>query len=118
MNRVGLGLRTYIKDNLAEKADASPAANPKHLKFKELDPAQLPRSLDDVDVAVINNNNYAQDAGLSPAEVQGLCPAGHFGLTRAYTAYHHARGPLAHRGWTPWCGSLLSCCMLGSSGRP
>lgn len=50
--------------------DASPAdvtANPKHLKFKELDPAQLPRSLDDVDVAVINNN-YAQDAGLSPAE--------------------------------------------------
>ncbi|MFI6406623.1 MetQ/NlpA family ABC transporter substrate-binding protein [Streptomyces sp. NPDC050548] len=50
--------------------DASPAdvtANPKHLKFKELDPAQLPRSLDDVDVAVINNN-YAQDAGLSPAK--------------------------------------------------
>ncbi|MFF5304655.1 MetQ/NlpA family ABC transporter substrate-binding protein [Streptomyces sp. NPDC013161] len=49
--------------------DASPAditANPKHLKFKELDPAQLPRSLDDLDVAVINNN-YAQDAGLSPA---------------------------------------------------
>ena len=50
--------------------DASPSdvtANPKHLKFKELDPAQLPRSLDDVDVAVINNN-YAQDAGLSPAK--------------------------------------------------
>ncbi|GGN70741.1 lipoprotein [Streptomyces albiflavescens] len=48
---------------------ASPAdisANPKHLKFKELDPAQLPRSLDDVTAAVINNN-YAQDAGLSPA---------------------------------------------------
>jgi D-methionine transport system substrate-binding protein len=50
--------------------DASPAdvtANRKHLKFTELDPAQLPRSLDDVDVAVINNN-YAQDAGLSPAK--------------------------------------------------
>ncbi|WP_369256792.1 MetQ/NlpA family ABC transporter substrate-binding protein [Streptomyces sp. R35] len=49
---------------------ASPAditANPKHLKFKELDPAQLPRSLDDVTAAVINNN-YAQDAGLSPAQ--------------------------------------------------
>ncbi|MFE9767338.1 MetQ/NlpA family ABC transporter substrate-binding protein [Streptomyces sp. NPDC005808] len=41
-------------------------ANPKHLTFKELEPAQLPRSLDDVAVAVINNN-YAQDAGLSPA---------------------------------------------------
>lgn len=51
-------------------ANASPAditANPRHLKFKELEPAQLPRSLDDVDVAVINNN-YAQDAGLSPTE--------------------------------------------------
>ncbi|WP_019059844.1 MetQ/NlpA family ABC transporter substrate-binding protein [Streptomyces prunicolor] len=50
--------------------DASPAdisSNPKHLRFKELDPAQLPRSLDDLDVAVINNN-YAQDAGLSPAK--------------------------------------------------
>ncbi|MCT9078110.1 MetQ/NlpA family ABC transporter substrate-binding protein [Streptomyces fulvoviolaceus] len=50
--------------------DASPAditANPKHLVFKELEPAQLPRSLDDVDAAVINNN-YAQDAGLSPTK--------------------------------------------------
>ncbi|PSM39862.1 metal ABC transporter substrate-binding protein [Streptomyces dioscori] len=41
--------------------------NPKNLKFKELEPAQLPRSLDDVAAAVINNN-YAQDAGLSPAD--------------------------------------------------
>ncbi|MER6092009.1 MetQ/NlpA family ABC transporter substrate-binding protein [Streptomyces bluensis] len=50
--------------------DASPAdigANPKDLKFKELEPAQLPRSLDDVAAAVINNN-YAQDAGLSPTK--------------------------------------------------
>ncbi|MGA5502361.1 MetQ/NlpA family ABC transporter substrate-binding protein [Streptomyces umbrinus] len=49
---------------------ASPAdivKNPKNLKFKELEPAQLPRSLDDVAAAVINNN-YAQDAGLNPAE--------------------------------------------------
>ncbi|MFD5079080.1 MetQ/NlpA family ABC transporter substrate-binding protein [Streptomyces sp. NPDC058371] len=50
--------------------DASPAdiaSNPKHLTFKELEPAQLPRSLDDVGAAVINNN-YAQDAGLSPTK--------------------------------------------------
>ncbi|MEU4795557.1 MetQ/NlpA family ABC transporter substrate-binding protein [Streptomyces sp. NPDC023327] len=40
-------------------------ANPKKLTVKPLDPAQLPRSLDDVDAAVINNN-YALDAGLSP----------------------------------------------------
>ncbi|GHI09059.1 metal ABC transporter substrate-binding protein [Streptomyces cellostaticus] len=48
--------------------DASPkdvTSNPRHLKFKELEAAQLPRSLDDLDAAVINNN-YAQDAGLSP----------------------------------------------------
>ncbi|MCS0601863.1 MetQ/NlpA family ABC transporter substrate-binding protein [Streptomyces sp. LP11] len=50
--------------------DASPAdvtSNPRHLRFRELEAAQLPRSLDDVDAAVINNN-YAQDAGLSPTK--------------------------------------------------
>ncbi|MFE9425432.1 MetQ/NlpA family ABC transporter substrate-binding protein [Kitasatospora sp. NPDC006697] len=41
--------------------------NPKHLKFKELDAAQLPRALDDVDAAVINGN-YAEGAGLKPAK--------------------------------------------------
>ncbi|WP_353941400.1 MetQ/NlpA family ABC transporter substrate-binding protein [Streptomyces sp. HUAS MG91] len=49
-------------------ANASPqdiAKNPKGLTFKELEPAQLPRSLSDVDAAVINNN-YALDADLSP----------------------------------------------------
>ncbi|MFE7274663.1 MetQ/NlpA family ABC transporter substrate-binding protein [Streptomyces sp. NPDC057623] len=43
------------------------AANPKNLQFKELEAAQLPRSLGDVDAAVINGN-YALDADLSPAE--------------------------------------------------
>jgi D-methionine transport system substrate-binding protein len=41
------------------------ADNPKHLTWKELDAAQLPRSLGDVDAAVINGN-YALDAGLKP----------------------------------------------------
>ncbi|MFJ9087244.1 MULTISPECIES: MetQ/NlpA family ABC transporter substrate-binding protein [unclassified Streptomyces] len=41
------------------------AKNPKGLKFKELEAAQLPRSLDDVDVAAVNNN-FAMDAGLNP----------------------------------------------------
>ncbi|WP_282205100.1 MetQ/NlpA family ABC transporter substrate-binding protein [Kitasatospora fiedleri] len=40
--------------------------NPKNLKFKELEAAQLPRSLDDVDAAVINGN-YALGANLKPA---------------------------------------------------
>jgi len=39
--------------------------NPKNLEFVELDAAQLPRSLDDVDISVINTN-YAIEAGLNP----------------------------------------------------
>lgn len=39
--------------------------NPKKLRLRELDAAQLPRSLDDLDAAVINTN-YALQAGLSP----------------------------------------------------
>jgi D-methionine transport system substrate-binding protein len=42
-------------------------ANPKNLKFKELEAAQLPRTLDEVDAAVINGN-YAIEAKLSPKE--------------------------------------------------
>jgi len=41
--------------------------NTKGLKFKELDAAQLARSLADVDLAVINTN-YAIPAGLSPTK--------------------------------------------------
>ncbi|WP_068258512.1 MetQ/NlpA family ABC transporter substrate-binding protein [Janibacter limosus] len=40
------------------------ADNPKKLKFKETDPAQLARSLQDLDAAVINGN-YAIEANLS-----------------------------------------------------
>lgn len=43
------------------------AKNPKKLKFKTLEAAQLPRVLKDVDFAVINGN-YALEAGLNPAE--------------------------------------------------
>ena len=39
--------------------------NPKKLKIKELEAAQVPRSLDDVDIAAVNAN-YAVVAGLSP----------------------------------------------------
>lgn len=41
--------------------------NPKNLQFKELDAAQLPRVLDDVEVAVINTN-YALEAKLNPTK--------------------------------------------------
>ena len=43
------------------------ARNPKKLKLLELDAAQLPRALTDVDAAVINTN-YALAAGLRPTQ--------------------------------------------------
>ena len=57
---------------LAENAglEATPldiAGNPKNLTFVELEAAQLPRSLADVDAAVINTN-YALEADLNPLE--------------------------------------------------
>ena len=41
--------------------------NPKKLKFIEIDAAQSPRALDDVDAAAINTN-YATQAGLDPVK--------------------------------------------------
>ncbi len=43
------------------------AANPKGLKFKELEGATLPRVLSQVDLAIINTN-YALDAKLNPTK--------------------------------------------------
>ncbi|MGC4076342.1 MAG: MetQ/NlpA family ABC transporter substrate-binding protein [Rubrivivax sp.] len=42
-------------------------ANPKKLVFRELEAAQLPRALDDVDLALINTN-YALEAKLVPTK--------------------------------------------------
>jgi D-methionine transport system substrate-binding protein len=57
---------------LADTGEAAPTAldiaeNPKDLQIQEIEAAQLPRSLADVDAAVINGN-YAIDADLKPAE--------------------------------------------------
>lgn len=41
------------------------ASNPKKFKFREVDAAMLPRTLEDVDAAIINTN-YALQANLSP----------------------------------------------------
>ncbi|GCB51019.1 MetQ/NlpA family ABC transporter substrate-binding protein [Streptomyces sp. NL15-2K] len=57
-----------LKDGVGNEATPSDIAkNPKNLKFKELEAAQTPRSLDDVDAAVVNGN-YAIEADLSPAK--------------------------------------------------
>ncbi|CAM5647336.1 MetQ/NlpA family ABC transporter substrate-binding protein [Streptomyces fumanus] len=57
-----------LKDGVGTAATtADITKNPKNLKFKELEAAQTPRSLNDVDAAVINGN-YALEADLKPAE--------------------------------------------------
>ena len=52
----GVGITATVKD-IAE--------NPKNISFKEVEAAQLPNVLKDVDYAVINSN-YAIDAGINP----------------------------------------------------
>ncbi len=63
-----LASKGLIKVNAEAGLKVGPAdvtENPKNIQFAELDAAQLPRSLDDVDAAVINTN-YAMEAGLHP----------------------------------------------------
>lgn len=59
------GLLQVAAKSSAALTPADVTANPKRLALKELEAAQLPRSLPDVDAAVINAN-YALDAGLNP----------------------------------------------------
>lgn len=59
------GLITLKNSNDINATIISIVKNPKQLQFKELDAAQLPRVLDDIDAAVINTN-YALPAGLKP----------------------------------------------------
>jgi D-methionine transport system substrate-binding protein len=57
-----------LKPGLGHKATvADITENPKNLKIKELDAAQIPRSLADVDLAAINTN-YAMTAGMNPVK--------------------------------------------------
>lgn len=71
---LGRALKLLADNGLVKLKDGAGTAaterdvtdNPKNLLFKPLEAAQLPRSLDDVDAAVINGN-YAIEAGLKPA---------------------------------------------------
>lgn len=57
-----------LKDGVGFKPTvADIVENAKKLKFIEIDAAQTPRSLDDVDAAAVNTN-YATEAGLNPAD--------------------------------------------------
>jgi len=54
----GVGIQATVQDIVE---------NPKNLSVKTLDAAQLPRALQDVEVAVINTN-YALEGGLNPSK--------------------------------------------------
>jgi len=57
-----------LKDGVGYKPKLTDITdNPKKLKFVEIDAAQAPRALDDVDAAAINTN-YATQAGLDPVK--------------------------------------------------
>jgi len=57
-----------LKPGLGHKASVIDITeNPKKLKIRELDAAQIPRSLDDLELAAINTN-YAMPAGLVPVK--------------------------------------------------
>ncbi len=59
------GLLTLNKTDSLKITPQDLLQNPKHINIKELDAAQLPRMIQDVDLAVINTN-YAMLAGLMP----------------------------------------------------
>ena len=57
-----------LKDGVKEKATVQDVAgNPHNFKFQEVEAAQVPRTLDDVDAAVINTN-YAMQVNLVPTK--------------------------------------------------
>lgn len=65
LQKVGL---IKLKPNAGAEATLQDIAeNPKHLHFQEVEGAQVPRTLDDVDAAVINTN-YAMQASLVPTK--------------------------------------------------
>ena len=68
-----------LKPNVGFKPSvADIVENPKRLKFIEVDAAQAPRSLDDVDAAAVNTN-YLVSAGLSPSDaIVKEDPKGHY----------------------------------------
>ena len=61
------GLITLREGAGLEATPRDVASNPKNFRFQELEAAQLPRSLQDVDAAAINGN-YALQAGFNPVE--------------------------------------------------
>ncbi len=72
--------------------------NPKNLDIREMDASQLPASLEDADLAVINGN-YALSAGLSPTEDALIFEANDSDAATVYTNYLVVRPEDAEADW-------------------
>jgi len=79
--------------------------NPKNLDIREMDASQLPASLEDADLAVINGN-YALSAGLSPTEDALIFEANDSDAATVYTNYLVVRPEDAE---AEWVEALRSC---------
>ncbi|BCB89576.1 lipoprotein [Phytohabitans suffuscus] len=94
-----------LKDGAGVKAtEADITANPKNLEFKALESAQLPRSLEDTALSVINGN-YAIETGLTPAKDALALEKGRTTRTRTCSSCVPVRRTI--RG----CSSWRSCCI-------
>lgn len=78
--------------------------NPKNLDIREMDASNLPASLEDADLAVINGN-YALSAGLSPTEDALIFEANDSEAAATYTNYIVVR---AEDTEAPWVEALRS----------
>jgi len=87
--REGAGLSATIAD-ITE--------NPKNLNIMEIEAAQLPRTLPDVDMAVINGN-FALDAELSPAKDAVFVEPADGEAGKTYTNYIVVRAADAEAPW-------------------
>ncbi len=85
----GAGLAATISD-IAE--------NPKNLNVMEIEAAQLPRTLQDVDMAVINGN-FALDAGLNPTKDAVFVEPSDGEAAKTYTNYVVVRAADKDKPW-------------------
>ena len=79
--------------------------NPKNLDIREMDASQLPASLEDADLAVINGN-YALSAGLSPTADALIFEANDSDAATVYTNYLVVRPEDAE---AEWVEALRTC---------
>ncbi len=80
--------------------------NPKNLNIMEIEAAQLPRTLGDVDMAVINGN-FALDAGLNPSTDSVFIEPADSEAAVTYTNYIVVRADNADAEWVETLREVL-----------